>query len=187
MNTLVKKAGARRFIVDVRASNKYFFESSIWTVPLRRGLLPSRISGSACGRPELVRGSADVKNVFHQLRIPERLQAFFFFFSLPAVLASEVVDTVEKTVNPKRLAPDFLVYPVPRTHLMGFSWAMFFGQDVTDHCTLAGSADPPLLLFVVTTPHHCSVANTERDPLVSAGQRVLQCWRAAMELVDCLS
>ena len=65
------------------------------------------------------------------------------FFALRAVLASEVGNT-GKTVDQKRLAPDSLIYPVPATLPMGFSWTMFYCQDVTDHCTLAGSADSPL-------------------------------------------
>ena len=65
------------------------------------------------------------------------------FFALLAVLASEVGYTV-KTIDQKRLAPDSLIYLVPATLPMGFSWAVFFCQDVTDHCTLAGSADSPL-------------------------------------------
>ena len=57
------------------------------------------------------------------------------FCALSAVLASEVGYT-GRTVNQKLVAPDSLIYPVPTTFLMGFSWAMFLCQDVTDHCTL---------------------------------------------------
>ena len=67
------------------------------------------------------------------------------FFVLPAVLAFEVGYTGE-TNERKRLAPDSLIHPVPTTLRMGFSSAMFFCQNVTDHCTLVGSADPPLFV-----------------------------------------
>ena len=64
-------------------------------------------------------GSADIKNVFHQLRIPEWLQAF------SALLASEVSYT-GKTSDQKRLARESLMYPVPTTLPMG---SMCFCQD----------------------------------------------------------
>ena len=41
------------------------------------GFLPCRISGAARRRSELVCRSADIKNAFHQMRIPGCLQAFF--------------------------------------------------------------------------------------------------------------
>ena len=84
-------------------------------------------------------GSADVKHAFHQVRIPRRLQACF---ALPAALASEVEYT-GKTVDQKRFVPYSLIYPVPTTLPMGSSRAMFFCQDVTDHCTPMGSTDFP--------------------------------------------
>ena len=43
----------------------------------------------------------------------------------------------------QRLAPDSLINSVPALQ-MGFSWAMSFCQDVTDQCTLSGSADSRL-------------------------------------------
>ena len=60
-------------------------------------------------------------------------------------LASEVGYT-GKTIDRRRLAPDSLMYPLPTTLLIVFSCAMFFCQDVTDHCTLAGNADSPLFV-----------------------------------------
>ena len=84
--------------------------------------------------------SADVKNAFHQMRIPGWLHTFF---ALPAVLASEVGHT-GKNVDQKRLVPDSLMYLVRYDTPDGFSWEMFFCQDVTDHCTVTRSADFPL-------------------------------------------
>ena len=73
-------------------------------------------------------------NVFHQMRILVWLEAFF---ALPAVLASDVCYT-GKTVD--RSATHLVPTKLP----IGFSWAMFFCQNVTDHCTLAESAESPL-------------------------------------------
>ena len=54
---------------------------------------------------------------------------------------------MEKSINQKRLAPDSLICVVPTTLPMGFSWAVFFPQDVTDHCTLAGRGHSPLFTY----------------------------------------
>ena len=43
-------------------------------------------------------------------------------------------------------------------------------KDVTDRCTLTGSADYPFFSAVTTLFHCCSVANMAWDPLVSVGQ-----------------
>ena len=51
---VAKQAAALRFIIDARASNRHFFESSILTVAHKRGTLPCQISGSAWGRSKLV-------------------------------------------------------------------------------------------------------------------------------------
>ena len=75
-----------------------------------------------------------------------------------------------ETVEQKRLAPEALIYRVPTTLPMGFSSAMFFCQDVTDHCTLAGSAESPLFVC-----RRCSAANMAWDRLVSVG-RLLTIW-----------
>ena len=44
---LANKASAQRFILDARASNRHFFENSIWTVACRRGTLSCGIFWSA--------------------------------------------------------------------------------------------------------------------------------------------
>ena len=64
--------------------------------------------------------------------------------------------TLEKMIDQKRLAPESLIYPVRTTLPMGFSWAMFFCQDVTHHRTLAGCADSPHFV----SHHRCSVEQT---------------------------
>ena len=87
------------------------------------------------------------------------------FFALAAVLASEVGYT-GKTIDRKRLAPETSIYPVPATLPMGFYWAMFFCQDVTDHCTLAGSAD----FAVLARGANCT--NVQLARLIAGAQKV---------------
>ena len=73
----------------------------------------------------------DVRNAFHQMRIPAWL---FSFFGLPFLCVSEII-VASQTIEEKR--------SVPTTHPMGFCWAMFPCQDVTDECTASGVADEP--------------------------------------------
>ena len=58
---------------------------------------------------------------------------YLFFLHCPLFLASEVGENAHSWIIPVR------------TELpMGFSWAMLSCKDVTDHCTLSGSAGSPL-------------------------------------------
>ena len=135
------------FIIDARASNRHFLRlpSGPWLTG--EGLCHVQFQGAPEDTRNWFVGSADIKNAFHQMRIPGWLQAFF---PLPAVLASEVGYS-GKTISQKRLAPDFLMF------LGFFSWAMFFCQDVTDFRTLAGSADS-LYLFCRPPQLHSNIS-----------------------------
>ena len=137
------KAGAQKFIVDARASDRHFLRPPSGPWLTGEGLCHAELQGAPEDAQNWFVGSADFKNAFRQLRIPGWLQAFFF--CTPGVLASEVGYT-GKTIERKRLVPDSLIYLVPTTLPMGFSGTMFFGQDVTDHCTLSGSADSHLFV-----------------------------------------
>ena len=65
---------------------------------------------------------------------------------------------------------DSLKFPFSTTLPMGFSFAVFFCQDVTDHCTLAGSACSPL--FVDRTPTLTSVQYS----LFTSAERTPRAW-----------
>ena len=143
---LAKKAGAHRFIIDGACVQPTFSEppSGRTLTGEGKGTLPCQISGSARGRSVPVCGFSG-----HQERVSSNAHSWMVasvFFALPAVLASEVGYNGKKTVSQKRFAPDSLIYRDTTTLLMGFSWAMFFCQDVTDHCTLLGRADYPLFV-----------------------------------------
>ena len=158
LNTLVsfvaKKARAQRFIIDARASYRHFFSPFCGSLLTQEGLCHVEFQGALDYAQHNLKGSADIENAFHQMRIPGWLRAFF---ALPAVLASEVCSG--STINQKRLAPDSLIYTVPTTLLMVFSLAMFFCQDVTDHCTLAGMS---LLFVLAVTPLHTTAQQQTR-------------------------
>ena len=109
---LGKKAGVQRFIVDARASNPHFLRPPAGTVAHRRGTFAM----SNCKerlktlRKSWFVGWADIKNAFHQMRIPGWLQGHF---ALPAVLASEVGLT-GKVIDKERLVPDSVFTKIPK-------------------------------------------------------------------------
>ena len=72
----------------------------------------------------------------------------FALFSPPKLVSRE------KTIDQKSLVLILIyiyIYSLFKDRVaarlpMGFSWTMFFFQDVTEHCTLARSADSPLFV-----------------------------------------
>ena len=134
---VANKAGAQRFTIDGRASNRHFLRPPAGPLLSGDGLCHVEFQEAPQDAQNWFVRSASIKNAFHPKRIPGWLQAFF---ALPPGLASEVGYT-GRTVERKRLFSDSLICPVPTTLPMVFSWAMFFCQDVWNHCTLAGSVD----------------------------------------------
>ena len=117
---VAKKAGAQRFFLYTCKTKRHFLRP-----PTGKGLCDVEFQGAPGDAQNWFVGSAEIK-----MRIAGWLQAFFLhclLFSHPKLVKRE-----ERSTK-KRLATDSLVYPVPTTLPMGFSWAMFFGQDVTDH------------------------------------------------------
>ena len=134
---VAKKAGAQRFTIVARANNQHFSNPPSAPLLTGEGLCHVECHGAVEDARNSFVGCADVKDAFHVMRIPRWLQAYF---ALPAVLASEV-GYMGKVIDKTPIVLDSSIYPVPATIPNGLSWAKFFCQDVTDHCTLAGSAD----------------------------------------------
>ena len=148
-------AGAQRFIIDARASNRHFFEPSIWTVVHRERLCHVEFQGAPEDAQNWFADSDAIKNAF---------------FALPAVIASEV-DYAGKTIEHKRLAPDFLVYLVPATLPKGFFLGRCSSVKMSRTTVLSLKVQIRLFLFAVAIPHHCCspAANLACDRLVSVG------------------
>ena len=140
---VAKKAGAQRFIIDARASNPHFLRPQSGPLLTREGLCHVEFQGAPGDAQNWFVGSADIKNALSSNALSWMVPSVFCAPRCPRVRS---LVPLEKRVNRKRLAPDSLIFHVPTTHPMGFSWAVFFCQDVTDHCTLAGSADSPLFV-----------------------------------------
>ena len=135
-SSLTKNVGTHKFIIDARASNRHFLRPPAGLLRTGEGLCLVEFQGAPEDAQNWFVGSVEIQNTFHRMRILGWLHA---------VLASEAGYS-GKTISQKRFVPDSLMYPVPTTLPMGFSWTMFFCQDVADHCTLTESADS--LLFV---------------------------------------
>ena len=121
---VTKKDGTLRLIIDARKGNQYF-KKPPW-VDMLSGEGMARVEVTLEQLADLCIASGDVKNAFHHFAIPLWLSRYF---GLPPVRASDL-NLTGKTIDGKLLASADLVYPVPRTLPMGFSWAMFFCQHV---------------------------------------------------------
>ena len=113
---VAKKAGAKRFFVDARASNRQFVRPPFGPLLTGEGLCHVEFQEAPEDAQNWFVGSAETKNVFPSDADPGWLQAFS---ALPAVLASKVGKT-GKTINQKKLAPDSLICPVPCNTSNGF-------------------------------------------------------------------
>ena len=134
---VAKDGGAQRFIIHARASNRQFIHPP--SGPFLKGEELSHVEFH--GTPE------DARNVCVGSADPRWLQAY-----LHCLLSSHRMFATGKTLDQKRLVLDPLKNLVPSTLPRGFSRAMFFCQDVTDHCTHTGSFDSPLRLRNHSTP-----------------------------------
>ena len=94
------------------------FETSIWTVAHSH----VEFQGAPGDSKNLVVGSSDLKKcVSSDARFRDGCKRFQH-----CPLSSHPKLVIRgKTINPRRLVPDFSIYPVPTTLPLGFSWAMF--------------------------------------------------------------
>ena len=112
-------------------------------------------------------GSADIKNAFHQMRIPGWLHVFI---ALPAVLASEASET-GKTIKQKKVCSRFFGFPCSCNTSNG----VLVGDVLQSRChgPQYRSSGVLILLFsiVVTIAlNRCSVAHMAWDPLAFVGR-----------------
>ena len=84
---VAKKAGAQRSIIDARASNLHFFETSIRPLLTGEGLCHVEFQGTT----ENAENWSDIKNPFYQMRIPSWLRLFLHcpLFLQPKMFAQE--------------------------------------------------------------------------------------------------
>ena len=136
--SLPRRLGLRGSLLMRVQATDIFFRPPSGPLLTGEGLCHVECQGTPEDAQNWFVGSADVKNAFHQMRIPGWLQSFFCTSGSPRIRSWL---HGEKSIDQKRLAPDSLSCPVPTTLPTVFAWAKCFCQDVTDHCTLAGCAD----------------------------------------------
>ena len=124
----VEEAGTQRFNVDVRAGNR--LSQSLRLV--RSLQVRTFVVWNFRTLKMSFVGSADFTNAFHH-----NAHSWMVTSVVCTPHCSRIRSWLRwKMVNQERLAPDSLMYLVPATLTVGFSWAMCFCQDVTDQCTL---------------------------------------------------
>ena len=117
-----KKGGKLRLIVDCRRSNCHFSEPL--PIKLATGEAMSRIQAS----PEepLYMASADLQNAFYTIEMPTGLRKFF---GLRRIRAGQLgIDLVEGA----SVQPEQWIYPRVRVVPMGWSWAMWWVQNLSE-------------------------------------------------------
>ena len=102
--------------------------------------------GSAMG---LTVATVDVADAFHRMKMPDHLCEYF---GMPSVTAGELG---LRSLGGEALDPDIEVVPLASALPMGFTWSLFFAQDideeaaasVIDRCELLVDRGRPLLLL----------------------------------------
>ena len=173
----VMKSGPQRLIVNARAHNRHFLRPTAEPLLTGDGHCHVEFQATLEDAQNWFVGSTDIKNTFHQMRIPDWLQAFL---AHPAVFASEVRCS-GKTIKRKRVVPDSWTNPVP-TRLPVGSLGRCFSYKMSRITARSRAVLTLLFSSVVTTPlHRCKAANMAWDPKASVGGMLtmLGFWLAA--------
>lgn len=144
-----KSDGERiRLIVDARSTNALFQDPPGVELCSSEGF--SRIEcevspGLRPGSPEFLAelqtmnihiGLSDVKDCFHRLRQPRWLAEYFCFKPIRA----HWVGLTGTMLDGHRLGPNDVIYPMPGSLCMGFSWSLYFCQRINEYqCSLTRS------------------------------------------------
>ena len=113
-----KKTGQLRMIIDARVVNKDFKRS-----PPVHMCSPEILADLECAADDVVYSATiDIKDCFHRLRLDDSLSDYF---CLPGGTAASFGLTQKDG-----FMPDDIVYPACSCLPMGFSWSVFFAQDV---------------------------------------------------------
>ena len=120
---VAKKDGTLRMILDTRVSNCFFK-----TPPKTRLPTASAMSSLECkGDEEVYFSGGDISNAFYRITVPESARPFL---TLPPIRARHLgLNRLHgKTISPETpVIPRMLVLP------MGWSWSLYFCQDIHEH------------------------------------------------------
>eukprot|EP00434_Breviolum_minutum_P037676 symbB.v1.2.033418.t1/scaffold4147.1/size43859/1 len=131
-----------RLIVDARPANQLFNNPPGVHLCTSEGFarmeleLPSSVEPGSPAFEEhlksrgLVFGLADVKDCFHRLRQPEWLSKYFCWDPIPASWVKGLIGTM---VDGKKVDRGDMLYPMPSSLCMGFSWSLYFAQKANEN------------------------------------------------------
>ena len=131
-----------RLIVDARPANQLFNNPPGVHLCTSEGFarmeleLPSSVEPGSPAFEEhlksrgLVFGLADVKDCFHRLRQPEWLSKYFCWDPIPASWVKGLIGTM---VDGKKVERGDMLYPMPSSLCMGFSWSLYFAQKANEN------------------------------------------------------
>ncbi|MCH1571346.1 MAG: hypothetical protein L7S64_08375, partial [Longimicrobiales bacterium] len=136
-----KKPGVLRLILDARLTNRLMKPAPgvCLAGPEAFARMETQLplgveSDSAAGRRLLEHfafclGTADVADAFHRLRISQELSEYFAFpWSLPA----QALGLPGSVISGITVAADTEIYPCSGSLPMGFSWSLYFCQDIVE-------------------------------------------------------
>ena len=137
-----------RLIVDARSTNALFKDPPGVELCSSEGFsrIECQLSGRARpGSPEffselkslnLFVGLSDVKDCFHRLRQPRWLAEYFCLMPIKARWVGLEGSSLDGAI----LHADSVIYPMPGSLCMGFSWSLYFSQAINEHqCKLVPS------------------------------------------------
>ena len=127
---VAKKSDQLRMIVDARRSNLHFTSPPGVALVTAEGLARVEVEfdgATECGAGEgFTLGTSDISDAFHRFRIDRELSGYF---CMRAVLAGEV-GLAGSRLGGRRLGADARLVPACAALPMGFTWSLFFCQEV---------------------------------------------------------
>ena len=162
-----------RLIVDARSTNALFKDPPGVELCSSEGFsrIECQLSGKA--RPGSVEffselqslnlfvGLSDVKDCFHRLRQPRWLAEYFCLMPIKA----RWVGLEGSSLDGVLLHADSVIYPMPGSLCMGFSWSLYFSQAINEHqCKLVPSRKESPIISDEGEAVVFSSADSRRDP-----------------------
>ena len=119
-----------RMIVDARPANSVFADPPGVSLSTAETFAKIEVEGGAPYDFDfgLFAGLSDVKDCFHRIKQPRWLAKHFCFMPIEA----RHVGLTGHVLDGKRLRSGDLVYPMPGSLCMGFTWSLYFAQRINE-------------------------------------------------------
>ncbi|CAK8990488.1 unnamed protein product, partial [Durusdinium trenchii] len=120
-----------RMIIDARPANASFYDPPGISLPTAETFAKVEVIGKEAGGVDgfgIYAGLSDVKDCFHRIKQPRWLAKHFCLLPIEA----RHVGLTGQTLEGRTLSSSDLVYPMPGSLCMGFSWSLFFAQRISE-------------------------------------------------------